>query len=213
MFQTLFTVETRFRSRIWYSTVKVYIGVQEMRGWCGLDKYSWKGYGDDKMRGIHALLVVTVLVIGFAANVGSFTGSYNSFEVIPDQYLDQVRHFTLQDGIPAVEEYSGYTETPIHRPLDIQVSDDSKFHYMACSPYYKVYFRGARARMIVQDAWIECELINQELGELGAIEQAAHVMSRNTLSVSDVFTSVDLSYEVGTSLLRETLILEEPKNF
>jgi hypothetical protein len=153
------------------------------------------------MKRIYAVLVVTILVIGFTAHVGSLSGSYNDVEVIPDQSLDEVRHFALQDGVPAGEEYSGYTETPTHQPLDIQVSDDSRFQYMACSPYYKVYFRGARVRVVVQDAWIECELINQELGDLGEIEQANHVMSKNTLSDSDVFMSVDLSYVVGTSLL------------
>ncbi|MBU7046793.1 MAG: hypothetical protein HXS54_10185 [Theionarchaea archaeon] len=165
------------------------------------------------MKGVYAVLVVTILVTGFTAHVGSLAGSYNDSRVIPDQSLDQVRHFALQDGIPAGEEYSGYTETPLHQPLDVQVSDDSHFDYMASSPYYKVYFTGARARVVVQDAWIEWELINQESGDLGEIKQANHVMSKNTLSVSDVFMSVDLFYEVGTSLLTETLTLKESTSF
>jgi hypothetical protein len=79
---------------------------------------------------------------------------------------------------------------------------------MARSPYYKIYFKGSKVRMIVQDAWVEFELVNQDFGDIQSGEQ---VKNENTLSISDVFASVDLFYEVESSLLKETLILEESK--
>jgi RHS repeat-associated protein len=163
------------------------------------------------MRGIYAVLVATVLILGFTAQVGNLAGLIKSnSEGVRDQSFDQLRHVTLQDGIPAVEEYYRYgvTDSPLHQELEIQTSDDSSYDYMARSPYYKIYFKGSKVRMIVQDAWVEFELVNQDLGDIQSGEQ---VKSENTLSISDVFVSVDLFYEVESSLLKETLILEELK--
>jgi RHS repeat-associated protein len=163
------------------------------------------------MRGIYAVLVVAVLILGFTAQVGNLAGLLESdSEGVRDQSFDQLRHVTLQDGIPALEEYYRYgvTDSPTQHVLEIQTSDDSNFDYMARSPYYKIYFKGSKVRMIVQDAWVEFELVNQDLGDIQSGEQ---VRNENTLSISDVFVSVDLFYEVESSLLKETLILEELK--
>ncbi|MBU7046372.1 MAG: hypothetical protein HXS54_08025, partial [Theionarchaea archaeon] len=126
------------------------------------------------MRGIYAVLVATVLVIGFTAQVGNLAGLIESdAEGVRDQSFDQLRHFTLQDGIPALEEYYRYgvTDSPTQHVLEIQASDDSNFEYMARSPYYKIYFKGSKVRMIVQDAWVEFELVNQDLGDIQSGEQ------------------------------------------
>jgi RHS repeat-associated protein len=163
------------------------------------------------MKRIYAVLVATVLILGFTAQVGNLAGLLdNDSEGVRDQSFDQLRHVTLQDGIPALEkDYQyGVTDSPTPQVLEIQTSDDSSYDYMARSPYYKIYFKGGKVRMIVQDAWVEFELVNQDLGDIQSGEQ---VKSENTLSVSDVFASVDLSYEVESSLLKETLILEESK--
>ena len=64
--------------------------------------------------------------------------------------------------------------------------------------------------MVIGDAWIEFGLTGQKLGEVGKVTSFA---DKNTLSVCDVFESVDLSYKVDTSLLTEMLILRESKEF
>ncbi|MBU7015919.1 MAG: hypothetical protein HXS44_00305, partial [Theionarchaea archaeon] len=143
-------------------------------------------------------------------------------EIVVDQSLDKMRHFSLRDGIPGFEEYYGYTQTP-EQPLEIHASDDLNFQYMAHSPYYKVYFKEKKVRMSVGNSWIEFELKDtmktpeciecepqQEEMENTELELS---VEQNLLSISEVFESVDLSYRVDTSLLTEMLILKEPKQF
>ena len=151
------------------------------------------------------LLLLLPSTLGMTAVIDNSSGGGSM-----DSSHDQLRRFALRDGVPADEEYYGYTETPEYQPLEVLTSDDANFEYMAVSPYYKVYFKDTRAKMIVQGAWIEFELVNQELGDIQIADLAA---SENSLSMSDVFISVDLSYEVDTSLLKEILTVEESKSF
>ncbi|MBU7025416.1 MAG: RHS repeat protein, partial [Theionarchaea archaeon] len=111
-------------------------------------------------------------------------------------------------AVPVSEEHYGYTATPEYQPLEIHASDNPLFDHMAVSPYYKVYFKGTTVKMAVKDAWIEFELENQKLGEVLNVEP---VIDQNSLSVSDVFESVDLSYELKSSLLTENVTLKEWK--
>ncbi|KYK30358.1 MAG: hypothetical protein AYK19_18425 [Theionarchaea archaeon DG-70-1] len=162
------------------------------------------------MREISVSIMVAILWMGLVFNAESLAGLSDTSEeqIIVNQSLDRLRHYALQDAVPALEEYYGYTVTPEYQPLEIHTSDDPLFEYMAVSPYYKVYFKGTTVRMSVRDAWIELELGNQKLGE---ILNAESTIDQNSLSVSDVFELVDLSYELESSLLTENVILKEWK--
>jgi RHS repeat-associated protein len=81
---------------------------------------------------------------------------------------------------------------------------------MAASPYYKVFFKGTVMRMQVEHAWIEFGVPEQELGKIMNTESAAY---ENALSVSNVFEGLDLSYTVGTSVLKEAFTLKASKDF
>jgi len=155
-------------------------------------------------------IMVAILWMGLVFNAESLAGLSDTSEeqIIVNQSLDKLRHYALQDAVPVLEEHYGYTATPEYQPLEIHASDNPLFEYMAVSPYYKVYFKGTTVRMAVKDAWIELELGNQKLGEILNVES---VIDQNSLSVSDVFESVDLSYELESSLLTENVILKEWK--
>jgi len=170
------------------------------------------------MRLAYAGLIVALMFMGLMFNVDSLAATLDYLEGMTDEQLmldqsfDRLRHFALNDAVSGTEEYYGHTETPMYQPLEIHASSDSRFDYMAASPYYKVYFKGTTVRMSVGDTWIEFEfeVQKQKLGEVG---RAKAVAQQNSLSVSDVFESVDLSYNVDTSLLSETLTLRESKEF
>ncbi|MBU7025329.1 MAG: hypothetical protein HXS48_00190, partial [Theionarchaea archaeon] len=154
--------------------------------------------------------MVAILWMGSVFNVESLAGlSDNSEEqIIVNQSLDRLRHYALQDAVPVLEEHYGYTVTPEYQPLEIHASDDPLFEHMAVSPYYKVYFKGTTVRMVVKDSWINLELGNQELGD---ILNAESVIDQNSLSIPNVFESVDLSYKLESSLLTENVILSKWK--
>ena len=154
--------------------------------------------------------MVAILWMGSVFNVESLAGlSDNSEEqIIVNQSLDRLRHYALQDAAPVLEEHYGYTVTPEYQPLEIHASDDPLFEHMAVSPYYKVYFKGTTVRMVVKDSWINLELGNQELGD---ILNAESVIDQNSLSIPNVFESVDLSYKLESSLLTENVILSKWK--
>ncbi|MBU7047231.1 MAG: RHS repeat protein [Theionarchaea archaeon] len=164
------------------------------------------------MRIICSGLMAAIFVVGFLYNGSSLTGSlhYESEGLIPPQSFERIRHFALQDGLPPSEEF--FADSNLREALDpalsIQHCTDSPFEYMASSPYYRVFFKGTVMRMIVQGAWIEFELPCQNLGE---IKSAAPVAYRNSLSLSDVFESVDLSYTVESSFLQEVLRLNKAR--
>ena len=170
--------------------------------------------GDDKMKIMNAVLVVATLCIGLISSVGSLATvlDYPSgdTDASVSQSLNGLNYFALKDSIPLPEENYGYTETPEHQPLEIHASDTPGFDYMAVSPYYKVFFKGARVKMTLGNSWIEFELTRQQLGE---VRNADSFADGNSLSICGVFDSVDLSYAVDTSLLTETLILRESKQF
>ena len=162
------------------------------------------------MRRISVCIMVAILWMGLVFNAESLAGLSDTSEeqIIVNQSLDRLRHYALQDAVPVLEEHYGYTVTPEYQPLEIHASDDPLFEHMAVSPYYKVYFKGTTVRMVVKDSWINLELGNQELGD---ILNAESVIDQNSLSIPNVFESVDLSYELESSLLTENVILKEWK--
>ena len=163
------------------------------------------------MRGVRESLVVAFLCLSLVLSVGNLAGLSrpSSESVFVNQSFDRLRQFALEDGAPAFEKYYGYTETPAYEPLEVHASDDPNFDYMAASPYYKVYFKGTMVRMSVGDAWIEFDLPHQVMGD---ILNAETVIDKNSLSVSGVFDSVDLSYELESSVIREAFTLKRLKS-
>jgi RHS repeat-associated protein len=162
------------------------------------------------MKVLKVVLVGAILCMGLFFNVEIFARIPDTSESsVPNQLLDR-RHFVLQDAVSGSEEYYGYTDAPEYQPLEIHPSDVSGFDYMAVSPYYKVFFKKTAVRMSVRDAWIQFELVGKELGDVRNVES---VVDMNSLSVPSIFESVDLSYEVDTSLLTEILTLKELKQF
>ncbi len=163
---------------------------------------------------IHACLIVALLCIGLMFGFGSLAATVESGEALEqplqDQSFDRLRHFTVNDAVSGTEEFYGQTAVPEHDPLEIHASDVPGFERMAVSPYYKVFFSGTTVRMCIGSTWIAFELSEQQLG---TIKNVNPVVDKNSLSVSDVFESVDLQYTVETSVLTETLILKEVKEF
>jgi RHS repeat-associated protein len=166
---------------------------------------------DENIGKVSVVFAVTILFLASLSDAQSMgAASVNSNEEVRlDQSLDKLGHFSLNDGIPSSEEYYGSTPTPEYQPLEIHASDDSRFDHMAHSPYYKVFFKDTKTRMTIGEAWIEVELIDQKLGELQTAESTIDLSS---LTISNVFESVDLEFELESSLLNEALILKELKD-
>jgi len=175
--------------------------------------------GGEKMKVVYIGLIVAALCIGPIFNANGLVGSLDHpSEAVLDQPFDRLRHFSLQDAVPVLEENYGFTAAPEYQPLEVHASDDPLFDYMAASPYYKVYFKGRTLKMCVQNAWIAFELTekletekNEEPKE--KLITAEPSIDQNLFSVSNVFENVDLLYEVDTSLLTEALVLKEWKQF
>jgi RHS repeat-associated protein len=153
------------------------------------------------------LLVLVFSVQGLTAITGGY--QFDGVEDVVDQSFDRITRFALNDAA-AAEEYYGYTELPVGQPLEIRTSDDPHFEYMAHSPYYTVFFKGTTVRMVVEGKWVECTVTQQELGD---VQRADYTVEQNVLSAFDVFESVDVSYTVESSLLREAFILRKAKSF
>ncbi|MBU7036333.1 MAG: RHS repeat protein [Theionarchaea archaeon] len=149
-----------------------------------------------------------ILFMGLLFNVQLLAGMTDipSEEIVFGSSLDRLRHVTLQDGVYGIEENYGYTESPSHEPLQVHSSSNQDYEYMANSPYYTAFFDGQTMRMEIGETWIELELVESDSGEVQAEESDSE---DNTLSVSGVFSSVDMEYEVDTSLLTERLVLSE----
>ena len=177
------------------------------------------------MKKMSAVVVAVVLSVGLVSSTQGLAAVAGnpSDDIVLDQSFDRLRRFALNDATTGSEEYYGFTETPEYEALEIHASDDPRFEYMAHSPYYKVFFKGRVMRVTVGDRWIECELAeamkttecidcdsSKQNSENKALESK---VEQNSLSVSDVFESVDLSYETDASLLTEMLILKAPKQF
>ncbi|MBU7012677.1 MAG: RHS repeat protein, partial [Theionarchaea archaeon] len=163
------------------------------------------------MKMVKAIGLAAILLFGLISimhNLAAVLVTPSEEEVV-DFSFDRMRRFALQDAVPNSERTFGETEIPDHPPLQIVPSDVSGFEHMAQSPYYKVFFEKTRVKMVVQDYWIELRLPDQELGE---VKETESVVSKNTLSVSEIFESVDVSFQVNTSLLTEALILKESKD-
>lgn len=169
------------------------------------------------------ICIGVMLVMGLMVNIQGLAGiDTPSGKVLYGDPLGK-NHFALTDAVSGSQEFYGYTPVPEHQPLEIHTSDAPEFWYTAVSPYYKVYFKGNTVRMSIQNAWIEYELEhvktvvqkpegNQLSTEKPKIpEIAKSVVNQNTLSVSNVFESVNVSYTADTSVLTETLVLTEPK--
>jgi RHS repeat-associated protein len=164
-----------------------------------------------KMKVVKASWMISVLVLGLvfsAQSIGSVMNAPAQERDFDQPFTDAVRHFALQDGIYGIEENYGYTESPSHEPLEVHSSSNQDYEYMADSPYYTVFFNGQTMRMEIGDAWIELELVESDSEEVQTGESTSE---DNELSVSGVFDSVDMEYEVDTSLLTENLVLSEFK--
>ena len=171
------------------------------------------------------LIVVTLCISLFGNSVSLAAYVANPPEdIIFDFSLDKSRHFSLSGEGAAYsgsEENYGNTPVPEYEALEVHASDDPNFDYMAHSPYYKVFFKGKKVRMSVGDYWIEFGLGKEaealynpsKSEEKSKDSESKSTIDQNSLSVSDVFESVDLSYKVDTSLLTEVLTLKEWKDF
>ncbi|MBU7022473.1 MAG: RHS repeat protein [Theionarchaea archaeon] len=163
------------------------------------------------MKVVEVSWMICVLALGLvfsAQSIGSVMNAPAQEHNFDQPFTDAVRHFTLQDGLYGIEENYGYTESPSHDPLEIHSSSNQDYEYMADSPYYTVFLDGQAMRMEIGEAWIVLELVESDSEEVQTGESAP---SENELSVSDVFDSVDMEYEVDTSLLTESLVLSEYK--
>ncbi|MBU7038656.1 MAG: hypothetical protein HXS52_12060 [Theionarchaea archaeon] len=168
------------------------------------------GTKDEVCRIFRVFCIGAILFMGLLFNVQLLAGMTDipSEGVVPGSPLDRLRHVTLQDAVYGIEENYGYTESPSHEPLEVHSSSSQDYEYMADSPYYTVFFDGQTMRMEIGDAWIELELVENDSEEVQTGESDSE---DNELSVSGVFDSVDMEYEVDTSLLTESLILSEFK--
>ncbi|MGC1119670.1 MAG: RHS repeat-associated core domain-containing protein [Candidatus Methanofastidiosia archaeon] len=118
--------------------------------------------------------------------------------------VDGIRKCVLQDGVVGSKESYGRTEVPKYEPL--QIHSDGKTGLMAASPYYKVFFAEGKAKMVIDDAWIEIGLKNSELGEVKPNEVLAN---KNRLSVCEILDGIDYRYTVETEGLTGELVLKE----
>ena len=165
------------------------------------------------MKDVWVCFTTAILLLALFSNAQSLAAVLGnpSEEGAIDLSFDRVRNFTLNDGLrfseSAVE--SEYTETPVDTFIAVRESSDPEFEYMAASPYYKVFFKETLMRMNVQDAWVELQLPEQNLGET---QNVTAVPEENSLTVSNVFESVDLSFTMESSLLAEAIILKELKH-
>ncbi|MBU7034865.1 MAG: RHS repeat protein, partial [Theionarchaea archaeon] len=168
------------------------------------------GTNDEVHRISKVFCIGAILFMGLLFNVQLLAGMTDipSKGVVSGGPLDRLRHFALQDGVYGIEENYGYTESPSHDPLEVHSSSSQDYEYMADSPYYTVFFDGQTMRMEIGDAWIELELVENDSEEVQTGESDPE---DNELSVSGVFDSVDMEYEVDTSLLTERLVLSEFK--
>ena len=160
-------------------------------------------------------LIVVILFSGFFGSCESLAGFMieKPEGFIPDFSLDELNHFQLEKealSYTKSEENYGDTPAPDHKALEVYESEDPDFEYMAHSPYYKIFFKGGRARILIKDSWIEFELMDQQLGKQNL--QAIH-REQNTVRVSNIFDDVDLFYGMDTSTITETLTLKDQKHF
>jgi RHS repeat-associated protein len=175
-----------------------------------------------EMRVIYTVAITAILFMGLLFSAESMAGVVNTPPelVLPDQKLDRLQYLTLQDAVSGTTDFYGNTPEPEYQPLEVHRSDDSQFDYMAQSPYYKVFFKGRTLKVKVKDAWIELELAEdltvagkeagpQESQGPQGESKLQPVIHQNSLSMSEVFESVDLSYKVDTSLFTETFMLKE----
>ncbi len=165
------------------------------------------------MRFVYLSVIVTILLMGLlcdAQSSGTLGSSEREFsESVKDQPFDRLRHLVLRDAVPAFEENSESAAVPEYPALTVHKSDDSQFEYMAETPYYKVYFKGTTVRMSVGERWVQFEMGKGP----GEVKNETSVVQENALSVPELWESVDLSYKVEASLLKETVVLKEEKQF
>ena len=183
-----------------------------------------KGKRDEVLRISEVRYIGAILFFGLLFNVQLLAGMDDMLleEMIFGSPLDRLRYVALQDAVPFSEEGYGYTPLPEYQPLEVHKSDNPSYEYMSVSPYYTVYFKGNTVKMSLSNGiWIECELehmvvkeepegdiLSEEMKKPSAV---VSLTDQNMLSVFDMFESVDMSYTVDTSLLRERLVLEESK--
>ena len=91
------------------------------------------------MRTLYAGVLMAILCMGLMGNTISLAGLLDNFSenVIIDQSFDRLRHFSLQDAVPVLEEGYGYTVTPEYQPLAVHwpAFSDSKMSIRADTRY------------------------------------------------------------------------------
>lgn len=120
--------------------------------------------GGMDMKVTRASWITIVLVLGLLSGFQSAVSMLDSSQDISfDQPFDMLRRLALKDPLYGAEEGYGSTEQPSYPPLEIRASDLPQFEYMAASPYYRVFFKGTAMRMEIGEAWIELELVGNDL--------------------------------------------------
>jgi hypothetical protein len=159
---------------------------------------------------LKAHTVVIILFVGVIASVqGLGAGLYTQEDVV--YQVNGMGHpLILHDGIPGVKMSSPVGNKEV-KPLSrtVQHSNDPSYEYMAHSPYYKVYFKDKTMKMVFERSWIELEVQQHNLGEN---LNTKSVVQGTSLSVFDVFESVDLLYKADTSVLREGITVKTPQD-
>jgi hypothetical protein len=167
-----------------------------------------------EMKKTWTIVIVSLLIVALVSQSESLAAVLypEGEDFYVDFSLNQLNRMYMNDSMPvyAVEEFYGSTEAPEYEALEVHASSDPAFDYMAHSPYYTAFFKGSDLKVVIGDSWITLSLQNQELGEVAG---ESSTPAENTLGVQDVFDSVDVSYEVDTSVLQELLILESKKEF
>jgi hypothetical protein len=161
-------------------------------------------------KGLKAHAVVIILFVGVIASVqGLGAGLYTQEDVLY-QVSGRGQPLILHDGIPCSEMSSPVGNKEIKPlPRTVQHSNDPEYEYMAHSPYYRVYFKEKTMKMVFGSSWIELEVQQHNLGEN---LNTKSVVQGNSLSVFDVFESVDLLYKADTSVLREAVTVKTPQD-
>ncbi|MBU7038462.1 MAG: DUF2341 domain-containing protein [Theionarchaea archaeon] len=163
------------------------------------------------MKVIKVSWITIALILGLLSiSQNVFSTLESSQDIVLNQPFDMVRHFALEDPLYRTEEAYGSTEQPSHPPLEIHASDIPQFEYMAASPYYKVFFKGTAMRMEIGEAWIEFEMVGNDLEQ---VQKGRISVDSDILSVSNVLDATDVEYQVGTSLLTENLVLHIPREY
>ena len=160
-------------------------------------------------------LIVGIILLGFFGSCVQVAGIVMRppEKIIPDVSLDELHYFHPEKNtIPYTksEEQYGNTPVPEHEALEVHDSTDSAFSYMAQSPYYKIFLKENKTKIVINNSWVEFELIDQQLGK--KITSLSH-KEQNAVYISNIFENVDIHFSMHTSRITEILTVKEQKHF